>query len=193
MNRAVNESEWGVLNSPRKRAACIACFAALLGLVAVGVASWSTGTAVTVLCVAAGTLALGYIVRSLAHRVLRRPAWRGRSAHAAVGKTPRLLAQLGVIAIAGALICAGSWYFLGGGLEADAARGMHQIEQQVALDAAQASVIALRSGAVIDAYVQAGIAAAAFLYAHDEENYREWKQLERQLGMKAGIPAEMLR
>lgn len=193
MSRTVNESEWGVLNSPRKRAACIAGFAALIGLVAVGVASRSVGTVVAVICVAVGTLALGFIVLSLARCRPRRPAWRGRSAHAADGKTRRLLVQLGTIALAGAVIGAGSWYLFGGGLEADAVRGLHRIESQVALDAAQACLIAIRSGAVMDAYVQAGIAAAACLSAHDEENYRKWNQMERQLGMKAGIPDEMFR
>jgi hypothetical protein len=63
MNRTVNESEWGVLNSPRKRAACVACFAALIGLVVVGVASWS-GDSTSHTPVARKTTGSGYGIKS---------------------------------------------------------------------------------------------------------------------------------
>jgi|GEM_PF-6427786 hypothetical protein len=44
MNRTVNESEWGVLNSPEKRGLCILCFAGLIGIVALSVGVWSGHT-----------------------------------------------------------------------------------------------------------------------------------------------------
>jgi len=93
--------------------------------------------------------------------------------------------------IVGILVVIGLvWYFFGGGLEKQAAKGMQQIEQQVAADAVKQYEIAKRSGNAMDAYVQAGLVAAAYLQAKDETNYKKWKEIEKQEAARAGMPAE---
>ena len=71
------------------------------------------------------------------------------------------------------------WYFYGGGLEKQTAKEIKRIEKQVAQDAIKQYRIAKRHGSAIDAYVQAGIVAAAFLQAKDEANYKKWKKIEK--------------
>jgi len=80
------------------------------------------------------------------------------------------------------------WYFYGGGLEKQATNNMQQIEQQVAADAVKQYEITKSSGTAIDAYVHAGLVAAAYLQAKDEANYKKWKEIERQEGIRAGMP-----
>ncbi|WP_422104638.1 hypothetical protein [Winogradskyella sp.] len=76
-------------------------------------------------------------------------------------------------------------YFLfGGGLEEKARNELDKIELQVALDAEKQYEIAKNSGSDMDAYVQAGFVAAAYLEANDEVNYRKWKKIETQLARK---------
>ncbi len=82
------------------------------------------------------------------------------------------------------------WYFWGGGLEKQASKDMRQIEQQVATDAVKQYNIAKRSGNAMDAYIHAGLVAAAYLQAKDEANYRKWKKIEKQASAKAGMPDE---
>ncbi|MFZ3065821.1 MAG: hypothetical protein WA277_11130 [Nitrospirota bacterium] len=85
------------------------------------------------------------------------------------------------------------WYFYGGGLEKQAAKEVQQIEQQVAADAVKQYEIAKRSGSAMDAYVHASLVAAAYLQAKDEANYKKWKEIERQEGIRVGMPSNMLK
>lgn len=78
-------------------------------------------------------------------------------------------------------------YFFGGGIEEQAARDLQKIENQVAADAVKQYEIAKRSGSAMDAYVQAGMAAAAFLQANDEENYKKWKDIEAKEAKNVGL------
>ncbi len=57
----------------------------------------------------------------------------------------------------------------------------------VAASAIRQYEIAKRGGNAMDAYFQAGLVAAAFLQAGDEENYRKWKDIERTDGRNAGV------
>jgi hypothetical protein len=81
-----------------------------------------------------------------------------------------------------------AWYFLGGGLNKQAARDMQKIENQVATDAVKQYEIAKTNGSAMDAYVQAGLVCASFLQAKDEENYKKWKAIEKQEAVRAGMP-----
>ena len=78
-------------------------------------------------------------------------------------------------------------YFFGGGIEEQAARDLQKIENQVAADAVKQYEIAKRSGSAMDAYVQAGMAAAAFLQANDEKNYKKWKDIEAKEAKNVGL------
>lgn len=78
-------------------------------------------------------------------------------------------------------------YFFGGGIEEQAARDLQKIENQVAADAVKQYEIAKRSGSAMDAYVQARMAAAAFLQANDEENYKKWKDIEAKEAKNVGL------
>jgi hypothetical protein len=80
------------------------------------------------------------------------------------------------------------WFYFGGGLEQQAAEQMQTIENQVAADAVKQYEIAKNSGDAMDAYVQAGIVAAAYLQAKDELNYKKWKDIEKQEANNAGMP-----
>jgi hypothetical protein len=80
------------------------------------------------------------------------------------------------------------WFFFGGGLEHKAASDMQKIENQVAEDAVKQYEIAKRQGDKTQIYVQAGMVAAAYLQAKDEENYKKWKDIETQAGKAAGMP-----
>jgi protein involved in sex pheromone biosynthesis len=67
---------------------------------------------------------------------------------------------------------------------------MDKIENQVAKDAEEQYRIAKESGSAMDAYVQAGFVAAAYLQAKDEVNYKKWKEIEKKEGELAGAPSE---
>lgn len=96
--------------------------------------------------------------------------------------------------IVGILFAIGAlWYFFGGELEWQAAKDLQQIEQQVADDAVKQYEIAKRSGSAMDAYIHASLVAAAYLQAKDEASYKKWKEIEKQEGIKAGVPPEMLK
>ena len=79
-------------------------------------------------------------------------------------------------------------YLFGGGLEEQAKSDLDKIELQVALDAEKQYDIVKRNGNAIDAYVQAGLVAAAYLQANDEENYKKWKEIEKEEAKNAGMP-----
>ena len=64
---------------------------------------------------------------------------------------------------------------------ADPAYRSISIEDQVAQNAVKEYQIAAREGDLLQMYTQAGFCSAAFLQAHDEENYRKWKAIEHQL------------
>lgn len=91
------------------------------------------------------------------------------------------------------------WYFFGGGMERhvkqtmeqvnrEAQVSMERIHRQVATDAVKQYEIAKRSGTAIDAYVHAGLVAAAYLQAKDEINYQKWKRIEASEARTAGVP-----
>ena len=71
-----------------------------------------------------------------------------------------------------------------------AQKEMRRIEADVAEDAVRQYVIAKRSGSAMDAYLHASLAAAAYLQAKDEANYQKWKAIERQEGIRAGVPQD---
>ena len=78
-------------------------------------------------------------------------------------------------------------YFFGGGLENQVESEIQKIENQVAEDAAKQYQIAKRNGSSMDAYIQAGLTAAAYLQANDEENYKKWKAIENKEASNAGV------
>jgi DNA-directed RNA polymerase subunit RPC12/RpoP len=70
---------------------------------------------------------------------------------------------------------------------------MQHIENQVAVDAAQQYVIAKKGGNAMDAYIQAGVTAAAYLQAKDEVNYKKWKDIEKKEAVNAGVSLDFLK
>jgi hypothetical protein len=74
-------------------------------------------------------------------------------------------------------------------IEERAQAGLSRIKQQVAEDTVKQYEIAKRNGSAIDAYVHAGLVAAAYLQAHDESNYQKWKEIEASEAVTAGIPS----
>lgn len=62
-----------------------------------------------------------------------------------------------------------------------------QVRQKVINDMLEQYAIAKRRGTAIDAYVHAGLVAASYLQAHNEPEYRRWKQIEAEEGVRAGI------
>jgi hypothetical protein len=81
----------------------------------------------------------------------------------------------GIIAIVALVILV--WYFYGGG-----------IQDSVANEALEQYAIAKRSGTAMDRCVHAGIVRAAYLQAHDEDNYKKWLSVERTDCSVAGLP-----
>jgi len=65
---------------------------------------------------------------------------------------------------------------------------MQEIEDQVAADSVNQYRIAKNNGTPMDACVQAGLVAAAFLQAKDEPNYKKWKSVEHEDCIAAGMP-----
>jgi len=88
-----------------------------------------------------------------------------------------------------ALILVGGmlWWFASGGLEKRAADDLQRIKNQVAADAIKQYDIAQREGNAMQTCVQASLVSAAFLQAHDESNYRQWKEREKYVCESAGI------
>jgi hypothetical protein len=72
-------------------------------------------------------------------------------------------------------------------LERQAAIELQRIEDQVAVDSVNQYNIAKRQGDPIQICVQAGMAAAAYLQAKDEANYRRWKAIEKADCEAAGL------
>jgi len=79
-------------------------------------------------------------------------------------------------------------YLTTGGVEEAAKQQLNEIEVQVAQDAVKQYEIAVKGGDKMDIYVHAGLVAAAYLQAKDEENYKKWKEIENKAGEEAGIP-----
>jgi len=73
------------------------------------------------------------------------------------------------------------------GCDEVAKQQMQTIENQVTEDAIKQYEIAYRQGDKMQIYVQAGMVAAAYLQAQDEENYRKWKAIEKEAGKKVGL------
>ncbi|MGB1560781.1 MAG: hypothetical protein ACPHN2_04705 [Sinimarinibacterium flocculans] len=74
-----------------------------------------------------------------------------------------------------------------GGTDRPLGRPMNEIDVQVARDAVEQYDIVKRQGDAIEICVQAGFAAAAYLQAKDEANYRRWKQIENADCRAAGL------
>jgi hypothetical protein len=64
---------------------------------------------------------------------------------------------------------------------------MQDINKKVASDAVEQYEIAKRGGTAMDRCVQAGMVAAAYLQAKDEDNYTTWKATEGADCATAGI------
>lgn len=86
------------------------------------------------------------------------------------------------------------YYFLGGGQDdfnksiiEQGASLNQEISNTVAKDAEEKYYIAERNGDKMEIYVHAGIVAAAYLQAKDEENYKKWKTIEEEKKRDAGI------
>lgn len=78
-------------------------------------------------------------------------------------------------------------FFFGNGIDEAVNIEMKKIEKSIAIDAIKQYEIAKKNGSAMDAYVQAGVVAAAFLQANDEENYKKWKSIEKSEGKRLGI------
>lgn len=72
------------------------------------------------------------------------------------------------------------WFLFGGGLDEYTDKHLHNVSNKVANDAVAQYKIAKRNGSAVDACVQAGLVAAAYLQAQDEANYRRWKGIQEQ-------------
>ncbi|WP_167759699.1 hypothetical protein [Massilia horti] len=79
------------------------------------------------------------------------------------------------------------WFYIGGGLEKQAAIDMRKIENQVADDSVKQYRIAKESGTMMDRCVHAGMVSAAFIQAQDQGNYAKWKQIESEDCKAAGL------
>jgi hypothetical protein len=79
------------------------------------------------------------------------------------------------------------WYFFGGGLEHQAARGLQDLKEKVAVDQVKEYEIAKRNGSAMDACVMAGMVAAAYLQSQEERSYQRWKDIERSDCALAGL------
>jgi len=65
---------------------------------------------------------------------------------------------------------------------------LRSIHYQVATDALNQYGMVARSGTPIDICVHAGLVAAAYLQANDEEKYRQWKTTENIDCTRANVP-----
>jgi len=90
------------------------------------------------------------------------------------------------VLLAGALLF---WWFGVAGSERDpvTTSTMDNIYGKVSSDAVAQYGIAKRNGNAMDACVQAGIVAAAFLQSKDEANYAKWKATEKDDCKLAGL------
>jgi hypothetical protein len=105
------------------------------------------------------------------------------------GATPKAASNKLKTTTSAILFIACAWFFFGGGLEKTAANNMSKIEQQVADDAVKQYEISKKNGNSIETCIHAGMVAAAYLQAKDENNHKQWQQTQRQDCKKAGMPA----
>ncbi len=80
------------------------------------------------------------------------------------------------------------YFFVGGGEQKYVSEKMQETSNTVADDAVKQYEIAKRQGDKTQIYVQAGMVCAAYLQAKDEQNYRKWKEIEKQAAKDAGMP-----
>lgn len=85
------------------------------------------------------------------------------------------------------LIALGAWYFYGGGLEKETQSTLQDISDQVAEDAVTEYNIAKMSNDPISICVQAGMVAAAYLQAQNQNQYLIWKEIEKVDCEEAGL------
>lgn len=78
-----------------------------------------------------------------------------------------------------AIFAASLWYFFGGGMES-----------KVADDAVKEYKMVKRNGTRMDICVHAGLVAAAYLQAKNEDEYRRWKATEKSDCAVAGLSSE---
>jgi hypothetical protein len=104
-------------------------------------------------------------------------------------KSPSFNVTAGMIAVVViAVVTLPLFFLLFGSTKPGMPFGMASIYRSVSDSAAQQYYIARRQGDPIQICVQAGLAAAAFLQAQDEPNYRAWKNKESWDCAAAGIP-----
>ena len=77
-----------------------------------------------------------------------------------------------------------------GGCDAAVDSQMQDIENKVATDAEEQYRIASESGGPMDACVAAGMAAAGWLQANNQEKYAHWKAIEKADCGRAGLPQQ---
>lgn len=105
-------------------------------------------------------------------------------------RTEQASIQLGkvvAIGIAAVIAMAFIGYMISGGIDDQVQRDLDNISSSVARDAEKQYEIAVKNGEHMDAYLQAGLVAAAYLQAKDEGNYKKWKKIEKEAGKKVGI------
>ncbi|NER14544.1 hypothetical protein GWK08_13905 [Leptobacterium flavescens] len=64
---------------------------------------------------------------------------------------------------------------------------LDRIENELARDSEEQYKIAKENGDAMDAYLQAGLTAQAYLMANDKENYNKWKEIEKKEAKNAGL------
>ncbi|MDA3800176.1 MAG: restriction endonuclease [Kiritimatiellae bacterium] len=62
------------------------------------------------------------------------------------------------------------------------------VEKQVLLDSMKQFNIAMKTKNYMDAYTRAGVISQLYLQAEDKTGYSEWKEREKSLGRKLGMP-----
>lgn len=89
------------------------------------------------------------------------------------------------------LLIVGAVYYSSGAFEENQKyelnKRMGEIHAKVADDAVERYNLAKRNGNAMDAYVQAGMVAAAYLQAKDEANYRKWIEIRDNEKSAAGL------
>lgn len=72
--------------------------------------------------------------------------------------------------------------------EEEVQHGVDELYSSVAVDYEGQYEMATRHGSLIDRCVQAGLVAAAFSQANDEDSYADWKTVEARDCQLAGVP-----
>jgi exonuclease III len=90
-----------------------------------------------------------------------------------------------ILIVFGVIIFLG--WLLGDGMDNQVQKEIDHTSIQVARDAEKQYAIAKKNNEHMDAYIQAGLVAIAYLNAKDEANYKKWKKIEKEAAKKAGL------